>query len=170
MKSQRITVLSHVHLMKDTRNRRKLRTALIEMAKYFPSEPKYSLMLLDYYFPSRRFQEAFDALKRLETRLGVEDSAMNARLSAAALVLRNTEDAAAYAARAVEMEPGLELGWWSLARASAVTGDFETTVRALTELEDQFGYSLGPEALGKDPLFAEVVKSQAYQAWSSGRE
>ncbi len=170
LKAQRITVLSHVHLMKDTRNRRKLRTALIEMAKLFPEEPAYSLMLLDYYFPSRRYQEAFDALKRLESRLGVEDSAMQARLSAASLVLRNTDDAAAYAARAVEMEPGLELGWWSLARASAVNSDFDTAVRALTELEDQFGYDLGPEALGKDPLFAQVVRSAAYEEWSASRQ
>ncbi|MDJ0917721.1 MAG: hypothetical protein QNJ05_08155 [Woeseiaceae bacterium] len=170
LKAQRITVLSHVHLMKDTRNRRKLRTALIEMAKFFPKEPAYSLMLLDYYFPSRRYQEAFDALKRLESRLGVEDSAMQARLSAASLVLRNTDDAAAYAARAVEMEPGLELGWWSLARASAVNSDFDTAVRALTELEDQFGYDLGPEALGKDPLFAQVVRSAAYEEWSASRQ
>ena len=170
LKAQRITVLSHVHLMKDTRNRRKLRTALIEMAKHFPTEPAYSLMLLDYYFPSRLYQEAFDALKRLETRLGVEDSAMKARLSAASLVLRNIDDAAAYAARAVEMEPGLELGWWSLARASAVSSDFDTAIRALTELEDQFGYDLGPEALGKDPLFAQVVRSPAYEQWSASRK
>ena len=169
MKAQRITVLSHVHLMRDTRNRRKMRTALIEMAKHFPKEPRYSLMLLDYYFPSRRFKEAFDALERLEKRLGVEDSAMQARLSAAALVLGNSVDAAAYAERAVAMEPGLELGWWSLARASAVTEDFDTAVRALTELEDQFGHSLGPDALGKDRLFAAVVESAAYQSWSQGR-
>ncbi len=170
LKAQRITVLAHVHLMKDTRNRRKLRTALIEMAKHFPTEPAYSLMLLDYYFPSRRYQDAFDALKRLEARLGVEDSAMNARLSAASLVLRNADDASAYAARAVEMEPGLELGWWSLARASAVSSDFDTAVKALTELEDQFGHDLGPEALAKDPLFAQVVQSPAYQEWSAGRD
>ena len=170
LKAQRITVLSHVHLMRDTRNRRKMRTALIEMAKHFPDEPRYSLMLLDYYFPSRRYEDAFDALKRLEARLGVEDSAMNARLSAAALVMRNAGDAVAYAERAVEMEPGLELGWWSLARASAVTEDYAAVVRALTQLEDQFGHSLGPDALGKDPLFARVVQSQEYQTWSSSRQ
>ena len=169
MKAQRITVLSHVHLMRDTRQRRKMRTALIEMAKHFPDEPRYSLMLLDYYFPSRRFQDAFDALKRLETRLGVEDAAMKARLSAASLVLRDADSAFAYAEQAVEMEPGLELGWWSLARAGAVTEDYAAVVRALTELEDQFGHSLGPDALGKDPLFARVMQSEEYQSWSSSR-
>ena len=95
---------------------------------------------------------------------------MSARLSAAALVMRNAGDAVAYAERAVEMEPGLELGWWSLARASAVTEDYAAVVRALTQLEDQFGHSLGPDALGKDPLFARVVQSQEYQTWSSSRQ
>ncbi len=169
LKAQRITVISHAHLMKDTRKRRELRTALIAMSKYFPNEPKYSLMLLDYYFPSRRYEDALGALERLQARLGVEDSAMKARLSAASLVLQKTDDAVTYASRAVEMEPELELGWWSAARANVVAGDAEQTVLALTQLEDRFGHSLGPDALQKDPLFRELLKTTEYKTWSAGR-
>lgn len=169
LKAQRITVISHAHLMKDTRNRRKLRTALIEMDRHFPNEPLFSLMLLDYYFPARRYEDALGALRRLETRLGVQDSAMQARISAAALVLNRVDVAVANADAAVQMQPDLELGWWSVARATVVAGDHARAVEALTQLEDQFGHSLGPDALQKDPLFQSLLQSAEYRSWTASR-
>ena len=63
LRSQRAVVLMSVHLTRATGNRRKLRSALIDVDKYFPEEPLYSLMLLDYYFPSRQYEQAMDALR-----------------------------------------------------------------------------------------------------------
>src|SRR5210317_1438410 len=71
LRSQRAVVLMSVHIARATGNRRKLRAALIDVDKYFPEEPLYSLMLLDYYFPSRQYEQAMDALLRLQSRLGV---------------------------------------------------------------------------------------------------
>lgn len=170
MRSQRAVVLMSVHLTKATRNRRKLRAALIDVDKYFPGEPLYSLMLLDYYFPSRKYEEAMDALLILQDRLGVQDSAMAARLSAASLVLGNAGDAVSYAEQAVRIEPGLELGWWSELRASAATQQYDEAVRALTELEETFGYTLDPEAFDKDPTMAELLISEEYEEWLGSRK
>ena len=132
LRSQRATVLMSVHLTRATRNRRKLRTALIDVAKYFPAEPLFSLMLLDYYFPARNYDLAMEALLRLKSRLGVQDSAMSARLSAGALVQGNTEEALAFAEEAIQLEPGLELGWWSVLRARTALEQFAEAVEALT--------------------------------------
>jgi tetratricopeptide (TPR) repeat protein len=170
MRSQRAVVLTSVHLCKATRNRRKLRTALIDVDKYFPNEPLYSLMLLDYYFPSRKYEQAMQALLSLQSKLGVQDSAMSARLSAASLVLGKTEDAASYAEQAVGIEPGLELGWWSALRARTAMRQFDTAVEALDQLEKTFGYTLGPEAFEKDPSMSDLLLSSEYETWLESRE
>ncbi len=170
LRSQRVVVLGSVHLTKATRDRRKLRTALIEVDKYFPEEPLYSLMLLDYYFPSRKFEEAMQALLRLQSRLGVPDAAMAARLSAASLVLDNGEDALSYAEQALRTEPGLELAWWSALRSRTALEQYGGAVEALDQLEKTFGYTLGPEAFEKDPSMADLLLSSEYEEWLEGRE
>jgi hypothetical protein len=170
LRSQRAVVLTSVHLTKATRNRRKLRTALIDVDKYFPEEPLYSLMLLDYYFPSRKYEEAMQALLRLQSRLGVQDAAMAARLSAASLVIDNKEDALDYAEQAVQTEPGLELGWWSALRSRTALNQFDGAVAALDELEKTFGYTLGPEAFENDPSMADLLLSKEYETWLASRE
>lgn len=170
MQRQRIAILSGVYVCKATRDRRKLRTALVQLAKYYPEEPLYSLMLLDYYFPTRQYEKAMGALLRLQERLGVKDAAMSARLSAAALVLEDTESAAAHAEEAVSMEPGLELGWWSALRARTAVGEYGGAVEALEVLEQQFGHVLDSAALEKDPSLAALLRSEEFGEWFLGHE
>jgi hypothetical protein len=127
-------------------------------------------MLLDYYFPSRKYDLAMEALLRLKSRLRVQDSAMSARLSAAALVLGNTEEALTFAAEAVELEPGLELGWWSVLRARTALDKFAEAVLALDVLEKQFGYTLSPQAFDKDPTMVALLRSKEYEDWYAAHE
>ena len=170
LKRQRIVVLSGVHLTKAVRDRRKMRTALASMARYFPEEPLYSLMLLDYYFPSRKYEEAMQSLLRLEQRLDVEDAAMKARLSAAALIMGDADNANLYADRAVSLEPGLELGWWSALRARLALSQFERSVEALQQLEQQFGHALGPAELQGHKGFEKLLSSEEYKEWAAARQ
>ena len=95
---------------------------------------------------------------------------MSARLSAAALVLGNNEDALSHAETAVQMEPGLELGWWSALRARVTMEQFEGAVEALDALEKQFGYILGADAFDKDPLMAPLLRSEEFEAWYLAHE
>ena len=104
-------------------------------------------MLLDYYLPGRRYEEALRALRRLEKRLGVEDGGMKARLSGAALVADKPEDAASFAERAVTLEPGLELGWWSTLQASTAHSRFDPAMKARVVLEQTLGRTPDPRAL-----------------------
>jgi tetratricopeptide (TPR) repeat protein len=166
---QRIVVESTVHLARTVRKRREMIAGLRTMASYYPDEPLYSLMLLDYYFPSRKYQEANSALLMTYRKLGFDDSAMEARLSSAALVLGNAQDAAAHANRALELEPGLELGWWSALSAYVALGDFRGAVEALTALERQFGYELDAESLGKNAAYRDLLSSAEFQEWLSAK-
>lgn len=170
LRRQRVTVLMSVHVSRATRNRRKLRTALVGVDKYFPAEPLFSLMLLDYYFPTRKYDLAMESLLRLQSQLGVQDSAMSARLSAAALVLGNTEEALTFAEEAIQLEPGLELGWWSTLRARTALEQFEGAIEALDVLEKQFGYTLSPQAFEKDPSMAALLRSKEYEDWFVAHE
>ncbi len=163
LQRQEVVVLTTIKLSKQVRNRRAVRKALTEMAAQHPEDPRYSLMLLDYYFPTRRYEDAFAALLRLKDRLGVDDAAMLARLSAAALVLGRQDDAVDYAESALAMEDDLELAWWSALRAHAATGDFDKAAAAVVVLERQFDHRLGPEELGRDRSLAGLVASDAYK-------
>jgi len=170
LQRQRVVVLTGVQLTKRIKNRRMMRTALIQMAEYYPEEPLYSLMLLDYYFPARKYDDAFRALQRLYDRLDVEDAAMEARLSAAALVMGNSQDAIAFANKSLRLEPALELAWWSTLRARAALPDYAGAVAALQRLEGEFGHSLGPEGLERDPGLSALLASDEYKAWLATRQ
>ena len=170
LQRQRIVVELLVQVARQARKRREMIAALAVMADYFPGEPLYSLMLLDHYFPSRKYEEAFQALQRLSDRLDFPDAAMDARMSAAALVLDKPQDALEYAEKALEREPGLELAWWSTLNARADLSDFTGSVEALQRLESEFGYELGPEVLGKNRSYAQLLDSSEYKSWRESFE
>lgn len=169
LQRQRIVVESGVHAAKARKNRRAMVTAVGKMAEYYPEEPLYSLMLLDYLFPNRKYEEGIAALSRLADKLGVPDAAMDARISAGYLAAGNTAEAVIHADAATEREPGLELGWLSALNARNATGDFAGAVVALAELESRFGYDLGPETLKKSKVFGRLIESAEYQTWLGER-
>lgn len=166
---QRIVVESTVRVAKRARKRRSMLAGLETMAKYYPNEPLYALMLLDYYFPARKYEAASAALLGAYRKIGFDDAAMEARLSAAALVMGNAQDAAGYANRALELEPELELAWWSALNARATLEDFGAAVAALEFLETEFGYELTPEALGRNPTYRGLLASAEYSAWRESK-
>ena len=170
MRRQQAVVLTSVQLAKQIRNRRMLRVALTEMARYYPEEPVYSLLLLDYYFPTRQYDAAYAALSRLAERLDVDgDAAMEARLSAATLVMGRVDDASGHADRALELEPALELAWWSALRARAAGGDYGRAVEALEALESDFGYTLDRPALERDRGLGGLLGSEEYARWRESK-
>lgn len=166
---QRIVVETSVHLARQVRKRRQMVAGLEIMARYYPDEPLYSLMLLDYYFPTKKYEKAFAALQALSDRLDVQDAAMDARFSAASLVMGNASEASAYADSALQREPTLELAWWSALNARAELSDFAGCVEALQRLESEFGYELGADALQKNPAYAQLLQSAEFEAWLGSR-
>jgi len=171
LKGHRLVVLGGVQMTKQARARRQLRTALIALDQYYADEPLYANLLLDYYFPSRRYEDAKGALLRMSAELGIEgnDSVHEARMSAAELVLGDTEAAASHANRAVELEPELELGWWSALRARAALADYPGCIEALDKLSGDFGHALERDALARDRSLGGLVSSPEFAAWIESR-
>jgi len=162
---QRIVVETNVHLARQVRKRRPMIAGLVIMANYYPDEPLYSLMLLDLYFPTRKYEEAFQALQALSDRLDVDDAAMLARLSATALVMEKPQDAVDYADAALALEPTLELAWISAFSARAALSDFAGAVEAAKKLKAEFGRDCDPETLGKVKSYAQLLESGEYKGW-----
>lgn len=154
--------LDATRLARKRRNQRKL---LEVIDQYYPQEPLFSLSLLDYYFPARQYQKAYDALLRLKGKLRIDDAVTNARLSSTTLVMGQIEDAIAYADKSVEQEPDLELGWWAVLRAQVAGNNFAAAITALDKLAADFGHDLGPEALAKDPSLKQFSETSEYRAW-----
>jgi len=167
---QRIVVETNVHLARQAKKRRQMVAGLAIMAKYYPEEPLYSLMLLDYYIPARRLDEAVAALQRLSERLDFPDAAMEARLSAIALGKGEPQDANTRADVALALEDDLELAWWSALKARVAVQDFAGAVEALQQLEAQFGWDLGKETLQQDKSYRGLLTSSEYQAWLESRQ
>ena len=168
---QRVVIKVGIDATREARSRRSQRQVLEWIDQYFPEDPLFSIALLDYYFPDRQYQKAYDALTRLRDTLDVDDDGvMNARLSSAALVLNQLEDSIAFATRSVTDEPGLELGWWAVLRSNVAARQYGEAVKALNELEGKFGHSLGPDALGKDPTMQEFARSAEYRDWLEGKQ
>jgi hypothetical protein len=162
---QRIVVETNVHLARQVRKRRSMIAGLVIMANYYPDEPLYSLMLLDLYFPTRKYEEAFQALQALSDRLDVDDAAMLARLSATALVMEKPQDAVDYADAALALEPTLELAWISAFSARAALSDFAGAVEAAKKLKAEFGRDFDPTTLGKIQSYAQLLDSSEYKGW-----
>ncbi len=162
---QRIVVETNVRLARQVRKRRPMIAGLVIMANYYPDEPLYSLMLLDLYFPTRKYEEAFQALQALSDRLDVDDAAMLARLSATALVMERPQDAVDYADAALALEPTLELAWISAFSARAALSDFAGAVEAAKKLKAEFGRDFDPTTLGKIQSYAQLLDSSEYKGW-----
>ena len=169
LKNQRVIVVGGVHMAKQARARRQLRTMLTVLAEHYGDDPLYSNLLLDYYFPTRRYEQARDALERLNRRLEVDDAVHEARMSSTALVMRDVEAAAEHAEKALELEDDLELAWWSALRARVAVENYPAAVEALERLENVFDHELEPDALAKDRSLARFLASPEYAAWLEAR-
>ncbi len=165
MRRQRVVWKVGLDATREARKRRDQRRVLEAIDKYHPDDILFALPLLDYYFPDRQYQKAYDALVRVRDTLRVDDALTNARLSSAELVMDDVDAAVQSAAKAVEQEPDLELGWWSLFRAKVAAGDHEAAAAALTVLTGTFGHDLSAETLAKDPMLREFLASEAFQSW-----
>lgn len=165
LQRQRAVLTVGLDAARDARRRRNQRTMLVAIDRYYPNDPLFALSLLDYYFPAKQYQKAYDALARVTRRLRIDDAVSNARLSSTMLVMGRVEDAIAYAAKSVQQEPDLELGWWAVLRAEVAAGDFVAAVDALGQLTGQFGHTLDPAALAKDPSLRRFSESSEYRDW-----
>jgi len=136
----------------------------------FPNDPLQSMRLVEYYIPSGQFDKAIEAINLLQQDLGIRDGATESLKASAAMALGENEDAVSYALQATQSEPTLELSWWSLLRVRTAARDYSGATEAMAHLEDDFGESLTPQQLRKDPYLRALTDQQEYLDWRASRE
>ena len=165
-------VIARLNLQVALRARDKARTesALQDLQQAFPDDALQSLRRVEFYIPVRRYQDAIDALVLLEEDLGITDGALGSLKAMAALADGNTADAEIFARQATEVEPTLEVAWWSLLRAHTAAENYAGAIEAMTRLEDDFGLMLDGPKLARDRFLKVLADKPEYLAWRSSRD
>ncbi len=167
--SEEVVARLNWHMVLMARDTARIESAARQIEELFGDDPLYSQALARYYIGSKQFDRAIASLERLEQGLGMTDGAIESLKVSAALALGNAEDATKYARQAIEAEPALELTWWSVLRARTAAGDFTGAIEAIARLEDDFGESLSPQRLRKDPYLRVLSARQEYLDWRATR-
>ena len=125
----------------------------------------------DAYLVVGNLPDAYAQLVKFHQNFDVKEGGIPARLSALALAIGKADEAEKYALEASEVEPQLELAWWSLLRMRASTNDFQGATEVLTKLEDDFGLRFDVAKLRRDPFrgFLELAQSQDFKDWHASR-
>lgn len=166
---EEVVVRLNWHMVLMGREADRIDRASRQIEALFGTDPLFSQRLAEYYILSKQFAKAIAALERLQQGLGLTDGAIESLKVSAALALGNTDDATQYAQQAIEAEPSLELTWWSVLRARTAAGDFAGATEAIARLEDDFGESLSPQQLRKDPYLRVLSGKQEYLDWRASR-
>lgn len=148
----------------------RLDQAVQSLVAAFPGDALYSLGLSRYYIGRNLFEEAIVELDRFETALGMKDGVSEAFKATSAMALGDFERAQAFAVSATEVEPALELSWWTLLRARTAAGDYAGATEALTQLEDRFKHLLIPQKLRRDRFLKVLIDQQEYKDWREARD
>lgn len=148
----------------------RLNQAVERLVAAFPGDPLYSLGLAEFYIGRGLFEEAISELNRFEEALGMKDGVSESFKATSAMALGDFERAQAFAVTATEVEPDLELSWWTLLRARTAAEDYASATLALTELEDRFGHLLIPQKLRRDRFLKVLIDQQEYKDWRAGRD
>lgn len=148
----------------------RLDQAVQSLVAAFPGDALYSLSLSAYYIRRNLFEEAIAELDRFESALGMKDGVSEAFKATSAMALGDFERAQAFALSATQVEPGLELSWWTLLRARTAAQDYAGATEALTQLEDRFGHMLIPQTLRRDRFLKALIDQQEYKDWRAERD
>ena len=144
------------------------------MPKYlrlYGADERYLHMLADAFIESGDWLGAYDSLLAFKTRFALQEGGTSSQLSALALANGNIDAAETHAKEAIDLEPALELAWWSLLRAQVALGDFAGALEPLTHLEDNFGHRLDEASLRRDSYraFTGLVASDEFKDWRADR-
>lgn len=170
LQTERVIARLNMQMSRMWNDRARLGRAYQSLAKNFPDEPLFSQPLIEFYISTGQFEQAIAELGTLQKGLGVVDGATESLKVSAAMALGDMERAEEFAVNATQVEPTLELSWWSLLRARTAAEDYAGAIEALTQLEDRFGHLLIPQKLRRDRFLKALIGQQEYKDWRAQRD
>lgn len=170
LRSERVVVKLNLQMTSTWNDRARLGRAVESVVANFPDDPLFSQPLIEFDISMSLFERAIADLGTLQKGLGVVDGATETLKATAAMALGDMERAEEYALSATQVEPGLEVAWWSLLRVRTAAGDYAGATEAMTQLEDRFGYLLIPQKLRRDRFLKALIEQQEYKDWRAARD
>ncbi len=170
LKAERVVVRLNLQMTQTWNDTARRGRAVEAVAANFPGDPLFSQPLIEFFIATSQFERSITELETLQKGLGVVDGATESLKATAAMALGEMQRAEEYALSATQVEPDLELGWWSLLRARTAAGDYVGATEAMTQLEDRFEYLLIPQKLRRDRFLKVLIDQEAYKDWRAGRD
>jgi tetratricopeptide (TPR) repeat protein len=170
LKSERVVIRLNLQMTQTWNDRARLGRAIEAVATNFPNDPLFSQPLIEFFIVTSQFDRAITELETLQKGLGVVDGATETLKATAAMALGDMQRAEEFAQNATQVEPDLELAWWSLLRVRTAAEDYAGATEAMTQLEDQFGHLLTPQKLRRDRFLRGLIDQQEYKDWRAARD
>lgn len=127
-----------------------------------PDDPCLDLMLIDYYFIKKEYDEAAASAIRVDKKLG-GDAHMKTICARMLLAQDKDDEARKIAQEAIDLEGDFLPAYKILLGLSFKTKDFDESVRILDRLSEKFGNRY--RNLTKTPENAEFLASPQYREW-----
>lgn len=145
------------------------RKVLKNIERYFNDDEGMSYLLLDYYYLEGDYEKAMKAVDRVQSNFGVEDAGILALKANLLVEIGKVQEAAAYARRAIELEPEYEHSYLSLLVAQIEQKQYAQAISTADTLEQRFYYDFSPQVLSDNEFFADFLESAEYRKWRNGR-
>lgn len=168
LKYSRTLLISRVFIANYSGDEKQYRMALADLNRHFGTDPTLSLLLVDHYLLEGDYPAAHTALNNLKNHTG-GDAAIDGMQANVYLTEKNYPESLKYAKLAVKQDPDYENAYWTLIDSSIRVKEYKTAVKAIEELEKNFGYTFDPKELAKIEGYDAFAKSPVFAQWKSNR-
>jgi tetratricopeptide (TPR) repeat protein len=147
---------------------------LAEMERFrqnYPRDAACDLLLIDYYLLRKNYEEALQAVERLDASLGGDPYLDSLRATVLSQDGKLTE-ARQFADKALTNSPKLAPVYWTKLTVAALQKDHAATLETLQQIVEKIDPALDPEDLKNDDRFVEFVMTPEFaqfQKWVAAR-
>ena len=136
---------------------------LKEYKDLFPSDPSLSLMLIDYYFLRKEYQNTLKTINDLDKHLG-KDPYLNLYRAYVYQQQNKLKETQKYAGKVIMALPSLSEPYVTFISASLAARDFAAVTKCL-KIFRKNGFNVSRKDILKDPEFKDYVNSKEFKKW-----
>ncbi len=141
--------------------------ALEDYERLFPGDPSLTLMLLDFHYLKKDYENVRKAVQTLSAEVGGDDY-LDTFLAGVLIVAGRHEEALKLAEAALSNDPTLEDAHWNAITAASNLDDYDSIARHLKTLRQDFDYTFDPEELRNNEIYQSFMDTPQAEAFFEG--
>jgi tetratricopeptide (TPR) repeat protein len=140
---------------------------LSRFAKNHGKNPRYSFLLIDYYYYNKQYDVAIDSINTLLNRYQNDASLLTLKAN---IYSEKKEYAMAITAAksAIDAEPDYEDAYWSNVTIALAEDNYSSAIDWLDQLEIQFNYDFDEEDFINNDVYSKLILSEEFSNWMDG--